>query len=93
MNIDGLTFSGQNVLAATLASPQFALNDYGSTPFATAPGSFPDAPALIRGPGGTLSRGEAGYLLQLEDATMRAQFNKAGASNYHLILHPTSCRP
>jgi hypothetical protein len=36
VNIDGLTFSGNNVLDATLASPQFALNDYGSTPFATA---------------------------------------------------------
>ena len=27
-------------------------------------------------------------LLQLEDATMRAQFNKTGASGYHLILDP-----
>ena len=26
--------------------------------------------------------------LQLEDATMRAQFNKTGSSSYHLILHP-----
>jgi hypothetical protein len=88
VNIDGLTFSGEDVLGATLESPQFALNDYGSTPFATVPGNFPMAPALIRGPGGMLSQGDAGYLLQLEDATMRAQFNKTGASNYHLILHP-----
>jgi hypothetical protein len=36
VNIDGLTFSGNNVLDATLASPQFALNDYGSTPFLAA---------------------------------------------------------
>jgi hypothetical protein len=26
--------------------------------------------------------------LQLEDATMRAQFNKTGSSGYHVILHP-----
>jgi len=88
VNIGGLTFSGNDVLAATLASPQFATNDYGSTPAATAAGSFPNAPALVRGPGGTLSQGDAGNLLQLEDATMRAQFNKTGSSTYHLILHP-----
>ena len=83
VNVGGLTFSGNNVLAATLASPQFALNDYGSTPFATA--GFSD---LRRGPGGALSQNDAGNLLQLQDATMRAQFNKTGLSNYHLILHP-----
>jgi hypothetical protein len=84
VNIDGLTFSGNDVLAATLASPQFAMNDYGSTPFATA-GSSNDP----RGAGGALSQDDAGVQLQLEDATMRAQFNKTGSgSNYHLILHP-----
>ncbi len=83
VNVGGLTFSGNNVLAATLASPQFALNDYGSTPFATA--GFSD---LRRGPGGALSQNDAGNSLQLQDATMRAQFNKTGLSNYHLILHP-----
>jgi len=83
VNVGGLTFSGNNVLAATLASPQFALNDYGSTPWATA-----GAPNVPRGPGGVLSQGDAGNSLQLEDATMRAQFNKTGLSNYHLILHP-----
>jgi hypothetical protein len=83
VNIDGLTFSGNNVLAATLASPQFALNDYGSTPFATA-----GAAILPRGPGGDLSQDDADNQLQLQDATMRAQFKKTGASNYHLILHP-----
>src|SRR5574340_199702 len=82
VNIDGLTFSGNDVLAATLASPQFATNDYGSTTAATA------APALTRGPGGALSQNDAGNQLQLEDATMRAQFNKTGSSGYHLILHP-----
>ena len=88
VNISGLTFSGNDVLAATLASPQFATNDYGSTPAATAAGSFPNAPALVRGSGGALSQNDAGNLLQLQDATMRAQFNKTGASSYHLVLHP-----
>jgi len=88
VNVGGRTFSGSDVVAATLASPQFALNDYGSTPAATAAGSFPNAPALIRGAGGPLSQLDAGVPLQLEDATMRAQFNKTGASTYHLRLHP-----
>jgi hypothetical protein len=88
VNVGGRTFSGNDVLAATLASPQFATNNYGSTPAATAAGSFPNAPALIRGPGGLLSQADAGIPLQLQDATMRAQFNKTGASNYHLRLHP-----
>jgi len=82
VNIAGLTFSGNDILAATLASPQFALNDYGTTPFATA-----DAPNVPRGAGGVLSQDDAGLSLQLEDATMRAQFNKTGSSTYHLILH------
>ena len=88
VNVGGLTFSGSDVLAATLASPQFALNDYGKTPAATAAGSFPYAPALIAGPGGTLSQGDAHNQLQLQDATMRAQFNQTGRSSYHLNLHP-----
>jgi hypothetical protein len=88
VNVAGQTFDGNGVVAATLASPQFALNDYGSTTAATAAGSFPNAPALVQGPGGVLSQGDAGLQLQLEDATMRAQFNKTGASNYHLILSP-----
>jgi hypothetical protein len=83
VNVAGLTFNGTDVLAATLASPQFATTDYGSTPFATA-----GAANLPRGPGGVLSQGDAGNLLQLQDATMRAQFNKTGASTYHLNLHP-----
>jgi hypothetical protein len=87
VNIDGLTFSGSDVLAATLASPQFATNDYGSTTAATAAGAFPNLPAFIKGPGGTLSQGDAGNQLQLEDATMRAQFNETGSSTYHLRFH------
>jgi hypothetical protein len=83
VNIGGLTFSGSDVLGATLASPVFMGNDYGSTPFATA-----GATNLPRGPGGVLSQGDAGNSLQLQDATMRAQFNQTGASGYHLILQP-----
>jgi len=83
VRVGGRTFDGHDVLAATLASPQFEANDYGATPFATT-GAL-NAP---RGPGGALSQDDAGRLLQLQDATMRAQFNKTGASRYHLILHP-----
>jgi hypothetical protein len=82
VNIAGLTFSGNDILAATLASPQFALNDYGSTQHATAAASN-----VPRGAGGALSQNDTGLHLQLEDATMRAQFNKTGSSTYHLILH------
>jgi hypothetical protein len=81
--VGGMSFSGNDVFAATLASPLFSLNDYGSTPFATA-----SASNLPRGAGGPLSQGDAGQLLQLQDATMRAQFNKTGSSTYHLVLHP-----
>jgi hypothetical protein len=103
VNIGGLTFDASTgVLDATLASPQFALNDYGSTQAATEPNVYTNGPhtgscttlkpyfdvCLPKGPGGTLSQADAGQLLQLEDATMRAQFNKTGSSAYHLILHP-----
>src|SRR5438046_737667 len=88
VNIDGLSFNGTDVLGPTLASPQFATNDYGSTPAATAAGSFPNLPAFVRGAGGALSQGDSGNALQLEDATMRAQFNKTGTNGYHLRLHP-----
>jgi hypothetical protein len=92
VNLDGLTFSGSDVLAATLASPQFAGNDYGSTPAATMKGTgdtVPPTPGTtkVRGPGGVLSQGDAGNSLQLQDATMRAQFNKTGSSGFHLLLH------
>jgi len=82
------SFNGSDVVNVVLASPVFTLNDYGSTPFATAAGSFPNPPAFIRGPGGVLSQNDAGNQLQLEDATMRAQFNKTGLSSYHLRLNP-----
>ena len=88
------TFSGSNVVAPTLASPQFATNDYGSTSAATIPGCvyFNGTAnvngALCKGAGGALSQDDAGNQLQLQDATMRAQFNKTGPSNYHLRLAP-----
>ena len=83
VNIGGMTFSGTDVLAATLASPQFAENDYGYTAWATA-----NAINLPRGTGGMLSQLDAGQSLQLQDATMRAQFNRTGSgSGYHLMLH------
>jgi hypothetical protein len=80
--VGGVEFDGTDVVAPTLASPQFATNDYGSTPFAT-------NSSYARGPGGLLSQLDAGIPLQLQDATMRAQFNKTGSSSYHLRLHPT----
>jgi hypothetical protein len=81
VHVGDMTFSGEDILEATLQSPQFALNDYGST-LAASSGS------VSRGPGGVLSQGDTGQLLQLQDATMRAQFNQTGASNYHVILQP-----
>jgi hypothetical protein len=88
VRIAGRVFDGNNVLAATLASPQFALNDYGTTPFATG-----GAPNMPRDAGGLLSQNDSGIALQLEDATMRAQFNRTGASSYHVILHPNVMAP
>ncbi len=102
VNVGGMTFDGRGVVPATLASPQFATNDYGTTPAATGPDVFgPNHPAGVascstaygdvcapRGPGGALSQLDAGQALQLQDATMRAQFNKTGSSTYHVRLHP-----
>jgi hypothetical protein len=52
--VDGESFNGSDALSATLASPVFATNDYGTTPFATAAGNFPNLPLFIQGPGGAL---------------------------------------
>src|ERR1700756_367059 len=46
--VDGMEFSGEDVLTPTLDSPVFALNNFGATPAATAAGAFPNPPALIR---------------------------------------------
>ena len=82
----GTTFDGSGVVGATLASPQFAANDYGSTPAAT-------NSSFAKGPGGLLSQADAGVPLQLQDATMRAQFAQTGASGYHLRLEPNVLAP
>ncbi|GAB4005974.1 hypothetical protein [Nocardioides ultimimeridianus] len=87
VKIAGQTFDGNSVLEPTLSSPLFQNNDYGTTPAATAAGNFPGVPQQVRGPGGALSQEDAGVPLQLEDATMRAQFDRTGASPYHLRLH------
>ena len=81
VNIDGLTFSAEDILKGTLDSPEFENNDYGATLAAT------DS-SYAMGPGGTLSQADAGQALQLQDAIMRAQFNQTGGSSYHLYLHP-----
>ncbi len=86
--VGGESFNGSDAVGATLASPVFALNDYGVRPYATVAGNFPNPPRFIRGPGGVLSQNDAGNQLQLEDATTRAQFNKTGSSTYHLRLNP-----
>ena len=75
--VQGRVFDGNNVLQATLDSPQFANNNYSSTPAATNTG-------FARGAGGALSTLGSG--LQLQDVTMRSQFNKGG--DYHLRLNP-----
>jgi hypothetical protein len=82
VTVGRMTFRGSDVVAATLASPQFTLNDYGATPAAT-------SSDYARGAGGVLSQEDAGQHLQLLDATMRAQFGRLGAGDaYHLLLHP-----
>jgi hypothetical protein len=85
--VDGESFNGSDAVNATLASPVFALNDYSSTPFATGT-TFIGGVFFNRGSGGVLSQNDAGNQLQLEDATMRAQFKKTGSNSYHLRLNP-----
>jgi hypothetical protein len=75
-NVGGQSFIGSDAVPAILASPQFQNGDYSST-------SAASTVAGSKGPGGALSAGNSG--VQLEDATMRAQFNKVG-TGYHLIL-------
>ena len=87
VNIDGQTFSGEDVYDGTLNSPLFTENDYGSTVAAT-------NSSYGRGLGGALSQADAGQSLQLQDAIMRAQFNQTGStSDYHLILVPVRLPP
>jgi hypothetical protein len=92
--------TGPTVVQGVLDSPQFATNDYGSTTAATIPSCQFDpgngvliTGSLCKGDGGALSQGDAGNALQLEDATMRAQFNQTGSSNYHVRLNPNVGAP
>jgi hypothetical protein len=80
VTVGGRAFNGSDVLAATLHSPQFTTDDYTTTSAATDSSGG-------RGPGGALSAGNTG--VQLEDATMRSQFNKVGSSPYHVRLAAT----
>jgi hypothetical protein len=84
--VGGQSFKGSDVLAATLASPQFMNTDFTSTPHSTVvvPANNGTAPGF--GGGGALSAGNAN--VQLEDATMRSQFNRVGTDPYHLRLSP-----
>jgi hypothetical protein len=96
---------GNSILQGVLDSPQFAGNDYGATTAATGQDVLANGDTIStcstahgsicipEGPGGPLSQGDAGNSLQLEDATMRAQFNQTGSSTYHLRLHPNVMAP
>ena len=81
--IGGQTFSGSDVVQPVLNSPVFTSNDYSSTPFVT--NSLDGKTNNSFTAGGALSSGNTGN--QLEDATMRSQFNKQG-TGYHVLLSP-----
>jgi hypothetical protein len=81
--IGGRTFSASDVLQPTLASPLFASSDYTSTPFVTNSTDGQTNNGFTTG--GALSSGNVG--VQLEDATMRSQFNKQN-TGYHVRLNP-----
>jgi hypothetical protein len=83
--VGGMTFSGSDVVAPTLSSPQFSLSDYTSTPFVTNSSDGLTNDSFTAG--GPLSSGNTSN--QLEDATMRSQFNKQGSS-YHVNLSPVT---
>jgi hypothetical protein len=81
--VGGQTFSGTDVVQPTLDSPVFTSNDYSTTPFVT--NSLDGKTNNSFTAGGALSSGNTSN--QLEDATMRSQFNKQGTS-YHVLLSP-----
>jgi len=81
--VGGQTFSGSDVVQPVLDSPVFTTNSYSSTPFATNSLDGLTNNGFIKG--GALSSGNTNN--QLEDATMRSQFNKQGTS-YHVLLSP-----
>jgi hypothetical protein len=75
--VSGASFNGTDVVQPILDSPIFTPNDYTNTTASTAtPTGFTA--------GGPLSSGNIN--VQLEDATMRSQFNQTGSSPYHVIL-------
>ena len=74
----GKSFNGSDTVTATLGSPVFQRNSY-STAKVTRNGK----PQALSGAGTT----------QLEDATMRSQFNQLGRSAYHLLLDQPSIAP
>lgn len=82
------TFSGSDMLAPTLASPVFATDDYTTTPLVTKSTNGKTNNGFTAG--GTLSPGNSG--VQLEDATMRSQFNEQG-TGYHVRLDPVVHAP
>jgi hypothetical protein len=92
VNVGGMTFDGRNVVQGVLHSPEFATNDYSTTSHATiASCTYNNGFGLVNGsfcegPGGALSQLDPDHSLQLQDATMRAQFNTYGT--YHLRLQP-----
>jgi hypothetical protein len=86
--ISGQTFSGSDVVQPTLDSPVFTNNDYTSTPFVTNSSDGTTNNSFTTG--GALSSGNTDN--QLEDATMRSQFNKQG-TGYHVLLSPVVHEP
>jgi hypothetical protein len=76
LNVAGQAFNGTDNLGGVLASPLFTTGDYSTTSAASDSSGG-------KGAGGELSAGNNG--VQLQDATMRAQFNKVG-TGYHLVL-------
>jgi hypothetical protein len=81
--VGGQTFSGSDVVQPVLNSPVFTSNSYSSTPLVTNSLDGLTNNGFITG--GALSSGNTNN--QLEDATMRSQFNKQGTS-YHVLLNP-----
>jgi len=83
--VGGMTFNGSDIVGPTLSSPVFSLNDYTSTPFVTRTLNGTTNNSFTTG--GPLSSGNTNN--QLEDATMRSQFNKQG-TDYHVKLSPVT---
>jgi hypothetical protein len=81
--VAGQTFSGSDVVQPTLDSPVFTNNNYTSTPRVTKSTDGLTNDGFTTG--GALSSGNTSN--QLEDATMRSQFNKQG-TGYHVLLRP-----